>query len=399
MTFGNAFKSTDFSTRASDIRLLRGDNVAQGRLRWDGAKRFPATRLAEVVRYELRAGDVVIAMDRPWIAAGLKYAVVRESDLPCLLVQRVARLRAKGALDQGYLVALIGSRAFTDYVVGVQTGSAVPHISGGQIADFTLPSLPTLKEQRAIAATLGALDDKVESNRRAIDLLRRLAVASLRGAAREQRRVSDVAEVRKGLSYKGAGLTDSVSGLPMVNMGSAANFGWLKRTGFKYYKGEYKPRHIAPAGSLVVTGVEQTWRHEIIGWPLLVPSDVGDVLFTHHMLLVTFAPEHDWMRLPLWAHLYSPAARAKLESTIHGTTVATLPAGALSDLSFTVPSRESSAIAAADAMVRRAWALETESEHLSALRDTLLPELLSGRIRVPETVDVVQDVLNESESA
>ena len=174
MTFGNAFKSADFTDDANDIRLLRGDNIGQGRLRWEGAKLFPVDRITEVARYQLNQDDVVIAMDRPWIAAGLKYSVVRESDLPCLLVQRVTRLRSKAGLDQGYLGAIVGSKAFTDYVIGVQTGSAVPHISGGQIADFELPPLPPIEVQRAIAATLGTLDDKIESNRRAVALFEEL---------------------------------------------------------------------------------------------------------------------------------------------------------------------------------------------------------------------------------
>ena len=38
-----------------------------------------------------KKGDVILAMDRPWIEAGLKWAFVRESDLPAFLVQRVAR--------------------------------------------------------------------------------------------------------------------------------------------------------------------------------------------------------------------------------------------------------------------------------------------------------------------
>jgi type I restriction enzyme S subunit len=39
--------------------------------------------------------DVVLAMDRPWIEAGLKFAYLSQDDLPCLLVQRVSRLRAR----------------------------------------------------------------------------------------------------------------------------------------------------------------------------------------------------------------------------------------------------------------------------------------------------------------
>ncbi|WP_460004156.1 restriction endonuclease subunit S [Microbacterium xylanilyticum] len=179
MTFGFAFKSSDFSERRGDIRLLRGDNIAQGRLRWDGVKRFPIARLAEVERYALECGDIVIAMDRPWIAAGLKYSVVRAADLPSLLVQRVARLRAKADLmDQGFLAAIIGSDSFTEYVIGVQTGSAVPHISGGQIGSYTF-DLPSLEDQREIAAVLNAFDDKIESNHRAISLMEDLGSAIL----------------------------------------------------------------------------------------------------------------------------------------------------------------------------------------------------------------------------
>jgi len=144
-------------------RLLRGDNVSQGRLRWDGVQRWPVGQPIPVGLL-MQVGDVVLAMDRPWIEAGLKWATIRGEDTPSLLVQRVARLRARGPLLQEYLRCVIASQAFTDHVLGLQTGSTVPHISGAQIASFPLRSLPRLAEQRAIGALLGALDDKIESN-------------------------------------------------------------------------------------------------------------------------------------------------------------------------------------------------------------------------------------------
>lgn len=51
LTFGFAFKSAEFSDGPDDVRLLRGDNIAQGNLRWSGAKRFPVDRVNEVDRY------------------------------------------------------------------------------------------------------------------------------------------------------------------------------------------------------------------------------------------------------------------------------------------------------------------------------------------------------------
>lgn len=248
--------------------------------------------------------------------------------------------------------------------------------------------LPSRSEQKAIADLLGSLDDKIESNGRAVQLQRDLAIALLSKAASNEVSLADVAVIRKGLSYKGEGLTGASDGLAMVNMGSAANFGWLKRDGFKYYKGEFKPKHVAEPGSLIITGVEQTWKHEIIGWPLLVPDDMGSVLFTHHMLLVHFNEGCEWMRLPLWANLYSATARSTIESLVYGTTVATLPASGLEALKFKVPDPQSDAIPAAETLLRRSWALERENQILAALRDTLLPELLSGRLRMPAAATV-----------
>ena len=173
---GFPFKSARYVEDESAPRLLRGDNVVQGVLRWDGAKRWPSDAADETAQYRLCEGDVILAMDRPWIEAGLKYAAVRRSDLPALLVQRVARLRGSSRLDTGFLKWVIGSQAFTDHVLAVQTGTAVPHISGAQIKSFEF-LLPPLSEQRAIAHILGTLDDKIELNRRMSETLEAMARA------------------------------------------------------------------------------------------------------------------------------------------------------------------------------------------------------------------------------
>jgi len=162
---GFPFKSERYTVSADSIPLVRGDNIVQGAMRWDGVKRWPLSERGEHELYELREGDVVLAMDRPWIEAGLKYAAISKHDLPCLLVQRTARLRGGPKLDIGFLRYLIGSLEFTQHIHAITTGTAVPHISARQIKDFAF-ALPPLAEQKAIAAVLGALDDKIELNRR-----------------------------------------------------------------------------------------------------------------------------------------------------------------------------------------------------------------------------------------
>jgi type I restriction enzyme, S subunit len=169
---GFAFKSAQYTDADGAVRLLRGDNIVQGVLRWDDVKRWPANDTEAYDQYQLSDGDVVLAMDRPWVKAGLKHATISADDLPCLLVQRTARLRGGVDLDNRFLMYLIGSAAFTRHILGIQTGIGVPHISGQQIKDFEFPR-PPIAEQRRIADNLEAL--RAETQRLASLYQRKLA--------------------------------------------------------------------------------------------------------------------------------------------------------------------------------------------------------------------------------
>jgi type I restriction enzyme S subunit len=158
---GFAFKSAQYTNKDKDVRLLRDDNIIQGCLRWDDVKRWPGNDTKDYERYELCDGDVVLAMDRPWIKAGLKHATIAADDLPCLLVQRTARLRGGVNLDNRFLKLLIGSSAFTSHILGVQTGIGVPHISGQQIKDFEF-ARPPVADQRRIADNLKSLREETQ---------------------------------------------------------------------------------------------------------------------------------------------------------------------------------------------------------------------------------------------
>ena len=153
---GYAFKSSDFTENPADIRLMRGDNIVPGGIRWEGTKHWRADRVDDFERYFLQPHDVLIAMDRTWIKAGIKFAVVAEEDTPSLLVQRVARLRARSTILVDFLAALIRSRDFERYVLSIQTGTGVPHISGGQINAFPV-RVPAIEIQAKIMDRLNAI--------------------------------------------------------------------------------------------------------------------------------------------------------------------------------------------------------------------------------------------------
>lgn len=165
---GYPFKSADYVVDGSGLRLLRGDNVMQGWIRWDEAKHWPDEQSDKFAAYLLSVGDVVIAMDRTWVKGGLKVATLTRDDLPCLLVQRVARLRGKDSLSQEFLAQIVRSPAFELMAQTAKTETAVPHISPNDIRQFRI-SLPPLREQRRIAEILSAWDEALLKTERLIE--------------------------------------------------------------------------------------------------------------------------------------------------------------------------------------------------------------------------------------
>ncbi len=149
LTVGFPFKSDGFTQARSDVRLLRGVNVAPGTLRWDDVVRWPIRDVDSFEGYEMEVGDIVLGMDRPIIQSGTRVAVVSESDVPSLLLQRVARIRVKEALRGDYAVELIGGKGFSDYLAPIFTGISVPHLSAEQVKNYRF-ALPNVSEQQAI---------------------------------------------------------------------------------------------------------------------------------------------------------------------------------------------------------------------------------------------------------
>ena len=173
---GFPFKSADYVGSSQAVQLLRGDNIGQGRLRWEDAKRWPTERCDDLHNFLLREGDIVLAMDRPWISAGLKFARVRASDLPALLVQRVARLRPKLGLTANFLHYVVASPNFTQHIQTVTTGTAVPHISASQVREYRF-KLPDIFTQTTCGELLMALDDRIALLRESNTTLEAIAQA------------------------------------------------------------------------------------------------------------------------------------------------------------------------------------------------------------------------------
>lgn len=351
-----------------------------GGFRTDGLRSYGGDSPEKLL---LHPGDLYVSLKDVTQAGDLLGAVARVPSFIEVgrLTQDTVKLEFVGPeLSREYLYWLLRTPQYRQYCRSRAIGTTNLSLSRDDFLAFPVP--PLTSKRNALVGILSALEAKIEANSRLVRTLSKLAIAMLQQGADPAARfvVNLVADVRKGLSYTGAGLTDE--GMAMVNLANAENFGWFKRSGLKYYMGAYKPRHIAPPGSLLVSGVDLTWRLAIIGWPMLLPEDLGPALFSHHIFLIDFRPEWEWLRLPLWAHLFAANVRAHLEGMVYGTTVATLPAEALADLEFCATPRDSPVLRVAGDLIRRAWAAERETEALSALQDTLLPLLFSDELRV-----------------
>jgi type I restriction enzyme S subunit len=88
---------------------------------------------------------------------GRSYARLSETDLPAVLLQRVARIRSE-TIDIGFLTQFIGSDRFIKYCDSVKTVTAIPHISSADIRNFSIPLPPSKAEQIAIAEVLSDMD-------------------------------------------------------------------------------------------------------------------------------------------------------------------------------------------------------------------------------------------------
>jgi type I restriction enzyme S subunit len=197
----------------------------------------------------------------------------------------------------------------------------------------------------------------------------------------------------RGLSYKGDGLRDDETGLPMHNLNSIYEGGGYKHEGLKFYCAEYRDKHLVRAGEMIVTNTEQGFDHLLIGHAAIVPARYGaDGLFSHHLYRVRPRPgspltPHFLVRLfnsRRWHHWISGFS--------NGTTINMLPPDAM-ELPLTVvppPALVRVFTAFAQATLEKVEQGLQESRSLGTLRDTLLPKLLSGELSVRDASRVAE---------
>ncbi len=153
-----------------------GELFANPRLRAIPMKRIDVSR-DELGRFGLQVGDLLFAR-RSLVAKGAgKCSIVCELDEPTVFESSIIRARPNPQMVDAHYLYYLFSSPFGSYALGsILRHVAVAGITGADLRTLTIP-LPPLPEQRTIAHILGALEDKIELNRRMNETLEAMACA------------------------------------------------------------------------------------------------------------------------------------------------------------------------------------------------------------------------------
>ena len=174
---GFAFKGEYFSEeKTNDILLTPGNFAIGGGFQWGKLKFYDGPIPSD---YILTEGDLVVTMtDLSKAGDTLGYSAIVPSSQKLLLHnQRIGKIKTKtSSVDEMYLSYQLRTKSYRNEVLASATGSTVKHTSPTKICAYRF-LLPPLDEQKAIASVLSALDDKIENNRRMNETLEEMARA------------------------------------------------------------------------------------------------------------------------------------------------------------------------------------------------------------------------------
>ena len=158
---------------AAGVRVLSAKTVKGGRLQGLADCRFVTQDMYDAwMPNKLRLGDVLLTSEAP-----LGEAAYLQDDAHFCLGQRLFALRANDAkLDARFLFYLLLSPAVQQRLQARATGTTAQGIRQAELVQVEV-DLPPLPEQRRVASILGALDDKIELNRRMNGTLESIAHA------------------------------------------------------------------------------------------------------------------------------------------------------------------------------------------------------------------------------
>lgn len=431
---GFAFKSGDFIDQG--VPVIKIKNVKAGFFSEHEFSYVSENFLTQRANKLAKPNDLLISMSgnrhdgspETWVG---KVAFFDKLE-PYFLNQRVGALRLKKdkQADIRYLGYLLSSFPYQEQFISIATSSGgQANLSPAQILNAEI-ELPSIEEQRAIAAILGALDDKIELNRKTAATLEEMARALYRSwfvdfepvhskaAGRAPAHMDaetaalfpdrfgedglpegwrlqptfELVEFIKGRSYKSSELQPSETAL--VSLKSFQRGGGYRIDGLKSYIGKYKANQVVSPGELVISLTDVTQTAELIARATFARAD-GRFNKLVASLDVGILRPHEGTKLgDEFLHQVFNSEDFLNHALAHtsGTTVLHLAKEAIPNFRMIVPHENvrSEFGNIADPLREQIFASEQENQTLANLRDALLPRLVSGELRVAKAKEQVK---------
>ncbi|WP_421636730.1 restriction endonuclease subunit S [Enterobacter ludwigii] len=379
-----------------------------GNIPWIKTKEVNQCRIYEASNYITKSGlenssaklipenSIIIAMYGDGKTAGrvaLNKVAVATNQACCNLILN------KKIADHDFIFYNLMGRY--DELVSKKTGSGQQNLNSKIIKEIDI-LLPSLNEQKSIASVLSSLDDKIYLLHRQNRTLKYMAETLFRQwfieGEQDNWKITTLdyhITVAKGLSYKGAGLTTSNNGIPLFSLNSVLEGGGYKSTGLKYYNGDFKERHTIKPGDIIVANTEQGHEYRLIGYPAIIPKTESELsIYTHHLFKISFNDDSYLTNAFLYYLLCSKDMHEQVVAATNGSTVNQLSADGLQRPEFKLPPEYK--VKEFTAQIASFWNKisinNSQIKNIESLRDTLLPRLMSGEVRVQYAEEAIASV-------
>ncbi|MFC9229886.1 restriction endonuclease subunit S [Streptomyces decoyicus] len=371
--------------------------VSIGNFSYTGGFRFGSTRVREFrgnypKEFELNAGELLVIMTCQTAGGEILGvpAFVPNDGRVYLHNQRIGRIECDELrLSKRFAYYLFLSSDVNRQLFNTSSGTKILHTSPSRINEVRV-TVPRLHEQRNIAEVLGALDDKIAVNERIAATARELGLTFYSQSLHDDDSVEVAVEsvttaLTRGVAPK---YTDSSDELTVLNQKCIRDGRVNLEPSRLTLREKVKAPKLLQLNDVLVnsTGVGTLGR--VARWTRDLDATVDS-----HITIVRF--NEDKVD-PVCGGFAMLRAQPEIEAMGEGSTGQTeLRRSQVGELELTLPSPagQKELRPKLDALEERADQALRESLALAALRDTLLPQLMSGKLRVQDAEKIVEDAV------
>ncbi len=380
--FGSSLGSKDYVLMG--VPVIRGQNLS-GAGKFDGSEFVYVSegKADELSRNIALPGDLVFTQRGTLGQVGIVPVGNFER---YVISQSQMRLRPDpDVADVGFLYYVFRSPQMLDMIDSRAIITGVPHINLGILGDFPI-LLPPLTEQRAIAGVLGALDDKIESNHRAwkisTDLVRSEYAALVAMEPGSTCQLSDICDFN-ARALKSGSPDETIRYIDISSVGAGVVTGECET---RWADAPSRARRSVTDGDVIFSTV----RPARMAYSMMFDPESSTIVSTGFAVM---SPKGVPSTL-LFAIVSDSEFGKYCDSVSQGSAYPAVSPSAMGN--YEVKRPEIDVLAGfgerTEQILRRAHQGLQENRALASLRDALLPELLSGRLRVKDAASMMECV-------